>query len=71
MKWDYKIDFITFSFGQGLNSTTGAALEQKYVGKTYNLNCGEDDVENVLRDIIEGESSYQVEDISGTYRRAK
>ena len=67
MKWEYKIDFVTFSPGQGLNPATGAELEKKYIGKKYKILCSEDDIENILRGIIEDESSYQVEDLDGTY----
>lgn len=65
--WIAKIEQVDFRDGQGLTHSKGDQLNSTLKGREVELECNEDNIEEELRDFVEYETGYSVEEVEYTY----
>lgn len=69
-KWIAKIEMVDWPFDSDITESDAKELNERYVNRVLNLLCHEDEIEEVLRETIDCETSYRPEEVEYSYRRA-
>lgn len=67
-KWKAKIDHVDWRWEPDLNDATVKGLYKQYHNKVIEVICGEDEIEDALREVIRSECSFTPDEVEFTYR---
>ena len=70
MKWKATIECVDYVWEPGVTEEVCDALHAKWGGTQHEVECDEDSIEDVLKDIIESDVHFKVEEVEYTYTPA-